>query len=100
MNKQGAVTALGQQALTQPTRLREALKANDRLKLYLTVLQAAAAHAAAPERPAVDLANDIAAADIREREEAAWLREAPMQAALDGGQLLVPGWPQIGRAHV
>lgn len=95
MNKQGAVTALGQQALTQPTRLREALKANDRLKLYLTVLQVAAAHAAAPERPAVDLAADIAAADIHDRDEAAWLREAPTLAAREGSQLVMPGWARL-----
>ena len=44
-----------------PARLRAALCANDRLKLYLSVLQAAAAHAHAPHQALLDLAREIAA---------------------------------------
>jgi hypothetical protein len=53
-------------ALLQPARLQAALRANDRLKLYLTVLQAAATHAQSPQRPVLDLRREIRAADITE----------------------------------
>jgi len=68
MDKQDAVASLGQTQLLQPARVRAALKANDRLKLYLSVLQAAAAHATAPERAPLDLSREITAADIGQRE--------------------------------
>jgi len=58
MDKQQAVASLDQASpglasLLQPAQLRAALRANDRLKLYLSVLQAALAHARAPREPAV-----------------------------------------------
>lgn len=90
MNKLDAVASLGQDALLQPARLRSALAANDRLKLYLTVLQSAAAYAAAPERPRPDLAREIAAAGVSQREDALWLRELPAGALLEDGVLRVP----------
>lgn len=80
MNKLEAVHALGQDALLRPALLREALKANDRLKLALTVLQAAVDHALAPDRPVVDLSQEIAAADIRDRIQVAWWRELPARS--------------------
>ena len=64
MEKSDAVASLGQSSLLQPTRVRAALRANDRLKLYLTVLQAAAAHAHAPQQASLDLRREIAAADF------------------------------------
>ena len=50
METMAAVASLGSarpsmDSLLQPARLRAALAANDRPKLYLTVLQAAVAHA-------------------------------------------------------
>ena len=90
MNKQDAVATLGEGTLLQPARVRAALKANDRLKLYLTVLQAAATHATAPEQAPTDLAREIAAADIRAHDDAAWLRELPASASMDGDTLHLP----------
>jgi len=90
MNKLDAVASLGQSPLLQPARLRAALKANDRLKLYLTVLQAADTHAAAPDRIALDLSREISAADIAQREQAEWLRELPASATRQGSALLLP----------
>ena len=53
MEKSDAVATLGEQApalasLLRPAQVRAALKANDRLELYLSVLQAAHAHAQQP----------------------------------------------------
>jgi len=90
MDKQAAVASLGQGSLLLPTRVNAALRANDRLKLYLTVLQAAAGHAAAPEHAAIDLAREIAAADVGSRDESTWLRELPASASLQGDQLHLP----------
>ncbi len=95
MKKHDAVASLGQASLLAPARVRAALKANDRLKLYLTVLQAAAAHAAAPERAPLDLAREIAAADIAPREQATWLRELPASAAQQGHALHLPDLPRL-----
>jgi len=96
MEKHDAVAALGQASLLKPARMRAALKANDRLKLYLTVLQAAAAHAAAPERAPLDLTREIAAADIAPREQATWLRELPASASLQGDALQLPDLARLG----
>ena len=59
MEKSDAVATLGEQApalasLLRPAQVRAALKANDRLKLYLSVLQAAHAHAHHPREAALD----------------------------------------------
>ncbi|MGM9513473.1 DUF47 family protein [Roseateles sp. DB2] len=97
MIKQEAVAALGQDALVRPARVREALKANDRLKLALTVIQASAAQAAAPERPAVDLAHEIAAAGIHERDEVRWWRELPARAQASEHGLLLPDLDRLAR---
>jgi uncharacterized protein Yka (UPF0111/DUF47 family) len=95
MDKQDAVASLGQTPLLQPARVRAALKANDRLKLYLSVLQAAVAHAAAPERAPLDLSHEIAAADIAPREQAVWLRDLPASASLQGDELQLPELPRL-----
>lgn len=97
MIKQNAVAALGEAALVQPARWRDALAANDRLKLALTVLQVAAAHVAAPEQGAVDLAQDIAAAGIRDRDDAAWWRELPARAQSGEGGLMLPDLDRFAR---
>ncbi|MCK6420768.1 MAG: phosphate transport regulator [Aquabacterium sp.] len=95
MDKQSAVAGLGETALLQPARVRQALKANDRLKVYLGLLQAAAAHARAPDQAPQDLSPEIAAADIQPRDEAAWLRELPAQASRRGDMLQLPQWPRL-----
>ena len=95
MDKQKAVASLGETSLVRPMLVREALRANDRLKLYLTVLQAAASHAAAPEKPALDLGQEIAAAALADRSDAAWLRDLPSMAAREHGSLLLPGFARV-----
>ena len=89
----GTDGALG--SLLQPARLRAALRANDRLKLYLTVLQAAATHARAPQQPLLDLAREIRAADITVRADAEWLADLPATATLHGDTLRVPELPRL-----
>lgn len=84
MEKSDAVASLGQTSLLQPTRVRAALRANDRLKLYLTVLQAAAAQAAQPAQAALDLSREIAAAGVAGSDEADWLHDLPATARLQG----------------
>ena len=44
MLKEKAVASLGQPSLLMPAWIKAALAANDRLKLYLTLLQSAAQH--------------------------------------------------------
>lgn len=48
MQRTQVVASLGQHRLMLPARVKAALAANDRLKVYLTVLQSAASHAAHP----------------------------------------------------
>lgn len=95
MEKADVVASLGSDApsmvsLLKPAQVRLALKANDRLKLYLTVLQTAVGHAHAPHAVAVDLGRDIAATDISSREEVAWLNDLPATASLEGKEVRVP----------
>ena len=72
MQKSQAVESLGQRRLMLPAWVKAALSANDRLKVFLTVFQAAAWHAAHPNRDLPDLANEIAAAGLN----AGWLNNA------------------------
>lgn len=95
MEKTAAVEMLGQDALLRPTRMTLALKANDRLKLFLTVLQSAGAHARQPEQPVPDLRRDIDAAGIQDGELAAWLRDFPGVSELHGQGMELPGWPRM-----
>ena len=72
MQKALAVASLGQCELLLPARVTAALRANDRLKVYLTVLQAASSHASHLAREVPDLGLEMAAAGLNE----AWLRDA------------------------
>jgi hypothetical protein len=71
MEKTAAVASLGHRRLMLPAWVRAALSANDRLKVYLTVLQAASLHASQPKHELPDLAAEMTAANL----SAAWLRE-------------------------
>lgn len=95
MEKSAAVETLGQNALLQPTWITLALKANDRLKLGFTVLQAAAAHARQPEQSVPDLQRDIDAAGIAAGELAQWLRDLPGLAERHGTGIELPGWTRL-----
>jgi len=97
MDKQDAVASLGHASLLQPSRVHAAMRANDRLKLYLTVLQAAGAHAAAPDHAPIDLTREIAAADVGSRADATWLRELPASASLQGAALHLPQLPRLAQ---
>lgn len=99
MDKQDAVASLGLDSLLQPSRVRVALKANDRLKLYLTVLQSADTQAHAPSQAGLDLSREIAAAGIGVREEADWLHDLPATATLEGHALRLPDLARLA-AHL
>ncbi|MEJ6008202.1 DUF47 family protein [Paucibacter sp. AS339] len=91
MQKSDAVASLGQHSLLLPAWVKTALLANDRLKLCLTVLQAAANHAMAPKEALPDLRHEMAAASL----DAAWLREMPAQASREGEDVLLPELPRL-----
>jgi uncharacterized protein Yka (UPF0111/DUF47 family) len=91
IQKTEAVESMGQQSLLLPVRIQAALAANDRLKLYLSVLQSAAAHAARPECELLDLDQEMAAAPA----DASWLGKLPATASLADGALVVPELPRL-----
>lgn len=86
MQKSDAVAAMGPSTLLLPAWIKAALAANDRLKLYLTVLQAAAAHAEHPDTEPLDLGRETAAAGVEGR----WLSELPAACSKVDGALLIP----------
>lgn len=86
MDKMDVVESLGQMQLLRPAWIKAALAANDRLKLYLTLLQAAEAHAERPDAPPLELAREFAAAQVA----AAWLNELPAGACREGRRLHLP----------
>jgi uncharacterized protein Yka (UPF0111/DUF47 family) len=87
MLKSQALASLGQRGLLMPVWVKAALAANDRLKVYLSVLQAAASHADHPEQEAIDLSQEMSAAGLV---GTAWLHELPAGATRVDGVLLVP----------
>lgn len=91
MEKTDAIASLGQQSLLLPAWVNAALRANDRLKLLLTLLQSAAAHAMAPQQAQTDLRHELAATGL----DAPWLRELPASASRDGEDVLLPELPQL-----
>ena len=86
MQKSDAVAAMGPSTLLLPAWIKAALVANDRLKLYLTVLQAAAAHAEHPESEALDLVRETASAGA----EGHWLRDLPSACSRVNGAFVIP----------
>lgn len=91
LEKSDAIAALGQMKLLAPARIKTALAANDRLKFVLTVIQAAAAHAADTSAAPLDLHHDYAAA----RMEDAWLLDVPASAWWEDGRLHLADQPRI-----
>lgn len=86
MQKSDAVAAMGPSTLLLPAWIKAALAANDRLKLYMTVLQAAVSHAEAPGTAPLDLNREIAALG----KDGAWLRDLPAASSRVHGAFLVP----------
>src|SRR3974390_3767238 len=62
--KSQIIKELGQAEILLPALVREALTANDRIKVRMSALQAAARHAQQPDLPATDLAVESGAAGI------------------------------------
>ena len=58
------VEQLGETALLLPELINRGLAANDRLKYYLTLVQAAVAHATQPQRPFSNLRAEREASGI------------------------------------
>jgi uncharacterized protein Yka (UPF0111/DUF47 family) len=91
MQKAEAVAALGQRRLMWPAWVKAALSANDRLKVYLTVLQTACSHAAHPNGDLPDLTKEIAAAGLN----GTWLQNVAADARQIDGELMVPELPRL-----
>lgn len=87
MLKEKAVASLGQPSLLMPAWIKAALAANDRLKLYLTLLQSAAQHASAPDGPVGRWETDIAHAGLQ---DAPWAPEMLSGAYYDDDLLILP----------
>ena len=87
MEKENAVASLGQSTLLLPAWIKAALQANDRLKLYLSVLQSAVQRAANPASPSPDWAREIAHLGLR---DASWLKDVATTAYLQDQTLIVP----------
>jgi uncharacterized protein Yka (UPF0111/DUF47 family) len=95
MQKSQALASLGQRGLLLPIWVKAALAANDRLKLYLTVLQSAAAHAQHPRREVPDLGAELRAAGLA---QATWLHDLPAGTSLVDEVLCVPELPRLARS--
>lgn len=95
MQKSQVVASLGQDGLLTPVRVKAALAANDRLKVYLTVLQAAAAQAEHPCRTPLDLTRELAAANLA---SAVWLHDVPAGASRVDDGLLVADLERLASA--
>lgn len=93
MQKLAAVAVLGQQELLLPARVKAALQSNDRLKVYLTVIQASREHALRPDREALDLSQEMAVAGLVDN----WLRDMPSTAAKAGNILVLPELERLTR---
>ncbi len=91
MEKTQAVASLGQHRLMLPAWVKAALSANDRLKVYLSVLQAASLHASHPHRGVPDLAREIAAAGPN----TAWLHDVVSASRRVDEDLLIPDLPRM-----
>ena len=87
MLKEKAVATLGQASLLMPAWIKAALAANDRLKLYLTLLQTASQRASSPDGPAVRWENDIAQSGLQ---QAPWAQELVTGAYCDDDLLILP----------
>ncbi|MBC8119683.1 MAG: phosphate transport regulator [Burkholderiaceae bacterium] len=96
MQKSQAVASLGQRRLLLPGWVKAALSANDRLKVYLTVLQAASLHASHPDHDLPDLAKEIIAAGMN----TPWLQDVAAAARQVKGDLQLAELPRIKKCFV
>jgi len=94
VSKIQAVESLSAGSLLLPGLLRSALAANDRLKLYLTVLQAAIRRAVAPAGPVIDLSREKAAAGV----QGVWIDEIVLTTMFDGTRYRTPAFARLLQA--
>lgn len=87
MLKEKVVASLGQQSLLMPAWVKAALLANDRLKLYLTLLQSAAQHGGSPETPLADWGRELAQVGLH---DSRWLQDLVKTAYFDHRMLVMP----------
>lgn len=92
MLKEKAVASLGKKSLLLPAWIKAALAANDRLKLYLSMLQSAAQHASAPEGPVTDWGRELAQAGLHDLR---WLRDFVKGAYFADQTLISPQLDQL-----
>ena len=93
-SKREVVRELGELALVLPALVNQALEANDRAKYYLTLLQASAARARRPNRPASSLHGERLSAGIDDR----WLDEVvESSVASDDDDVFVVS--RVGEIH-
>ncbi len=86
--KTSIIGELAEPALLLPQRLQDALAANDRLKFYFTLLQAAESHADHPQESPLDLTAERGDARLPAGELDAAVKQSRREA---GGALHVPG---------
>lgn len=92
MLKEKVVASLGQQSLLLPAWITAALVANDRLKLYLTMLQSAAQHASSAETPTADWVHELTQAGLL---NSVWLQDLVKTAYFDDTTLIIPQLNQL-----
>nr|WP_315468135.1 DUF47 family protein [uncultured Undibacterium sp.] len=92
MLKDKVVASLGQKSLLMPTWIKAALAANDRLKLYLSILQSAEQHAHSPSAPNMDWSRELAKLGLHEEK---WLQGVVKSAYFDDDSLVFPEQPQL-----
>jgi uncharacterized protein Yka (UPF0111/DUF47 family) len=92
MRKEMAVASLGQSSLLMPAWVQAALLANDRLKLYLSMVQSAAQHAGSPENPPEDWGREIAQSGLH---DATWLQDLVKTSYFDDQMLILPQLGQL-----
>jgi uncharacterized protein Yka (UPF0111/DUF47 family) len=92
--KSEIIAELGQTDVLLPSLIAEGLSANDRVKVRLSALQAAAAHARNPAGPPFELASECRAAGL----DLAGMEGIVNHAALAGERLTAPGLDRLRAA--
>lgn len=91
MRKVDALATLGQNELLKPARIKAALAANDRLKLYLSVLQSVDQRADRADARPLDLSREFAASGVN----LPWLANLPIAAYREGKTLHSPEFARL-----
>jgi uncharacterized protein Yka (UPF0111/DUF47 family) len=93
--KSQIIKQLGQSDILLPSLIAEGLAANDRVKIRLSILQAAAARARDPKRPRANLSNECHSAGIDPIPMESLINRANLLA---GEQITAPGLGALGSA--